>query len=52
MCLKKPLQSSSCKNSAWVNRQDHKKTPAHGGNQIAEFGEFCPLKLGKNKILY
>ena len=24
VCSKKPLQSSSCKNSAWVSRQDRK----------------------------
>lgn len=41
-CLKKPLQSSSDTNLAWVSRQDCKKLPADRANQIAGFGEFHP----------
>lgn len=45
MCLKKPLQSSSRKNSACVSGQDRKKkkTPVYVTNQIAGSGEFHPL---------
>ena len=51
--LKKPLQSSSHKNSARVGGQDREKPPAHRTNQIAGFGEFRPLtwKKIKNVIL-
>lgn len=49
MFLKKPLQSSSCKNFPRVSGQDVKKKPVHATNQIAGSGEFHPLtKLEKN----
>ena len=53
-CLKKPLQSSSCKNCARVNSQDcKKKLPTHGTNQIAGFGAFPQItNLEKNNTLY